>query len=307
MNCLLCRSGNIHTIEVVRVRDIRRLYAESLKIDVGYLFPCKTLNFSHCKDCDLKYFDPPVTGDQRFYEALQEHDWYYLEEKEEYHYASSFITESHSVLDIGCGKAAFAGIIKSANYTGLDFSLHAKEIAASRGIRIANETIQEHAEKKNRYDIVCAFQVLEHVADIEGFVRSATDCLQRGGLFILSVPSDESYLSVATNAVTNMPPHHVSRWTDTTLRHIGRLFGLTLVDLSHEALSSLHMMTYTQTVLAARIRRLLGMERRIVDVSLTNMLVTRMAYVPSRLFSLYASRDESRIGHTVTIVLRKQP
>ncbi|MGV2387332.1 MAG UNVERIFIED_CONTAM: hypothetical protein LVR29_00250 [Microcystis novacekii LVE1205-3] len=48
-----------------------------------------------------------ITGSENFYEKLQVFDWYYLEEKNEYDYASQFIKPSDSVLEIGCGKGSF--------------------------------------------------------------------------------------------------------------------------------------------------------------------------------------------------------
>jgi len=90
------------------------------------------------------------------------------------------------VLEVGCGKAAFAGHIpKSAEYAGLEFSTQAKEMALLRGIEIKNMSIEDFAIKINEnrdmesagFDVVCSFQVLEHVANPNQFLSAKIACL----------------------------------------------------------------------------------------------------------------------------------
>jgi SAM-dependent methyltransferase len=246
-----------------------------------------------------------VTGDEAFYRTLQDYDWYYLEEKEEYNYASQFIRESDNVLDIGCGKAAFAHVIKSRHYTGLDFSRNAREIAARQGIRVENATIQDHARtNKQKYAVVCGFQVLEHVADVFSFIQASVDCLSPGGLLIYSVPSDDGYLSAATNSFLNIPPHHVSRWSDIALKSIAFEYQLKIVDMFHEPLSYLHRISYIETIVSSRLRRTFGMENHLVDLSLKNRLITKLSSLAAQaiLSKFFVGKQN---GHTVMIVLRK--
>ena len=57
---------------------------------------------------------------------MQNLEWYYMDEKDEYDYAKNFIKESDLVLEIGCGKGAFAQKISTKKYVGLEFSRKAK-------------------------------------------------------------------------------------------------------------------------------------------------------------------------------------
>jgi 2-polyprenyl-3-methyl-5-hydroxy-6-metoxy-1,4-benzoquinol methylase len=77
---------------------------------------------------------------------------------------------------------------------GLEFSRKAKEIAFSNGIIIENESIQSHSvAHPAKYDVVCAFQVLEHVSEIRSFIESSIKALKPGGLLIYSIPSADSF------------------------------------------------------------------------------------------------------------------
>ena len=72
---------------------------------------------------------PGIVGDEKFYNALQKFQWYYQEEKSEFKFAKEFIKPNDKVLDIGCGKGAFAKLITCKEYVGLDLSSKASEMA----------------------------------------------------------------------------------------------------------------------------------------------------------------------------------
>jgi 2-polyprenyl-6-hydroxyphenyl methylase/3-demethylubiquinone-9 3-methyltransferase len=81
-----------------------------------------------------------------------------MDDEEEYQYVKKFIGPNDKVLEVGCGKGAFAKHIASKDYIGLDISQNAKEMAAKNGIKIENETIQDYALKhKEEFDVVVSF------------------------------------------------------------------------------------------------------------------------------------------------------
>jgi 2-polyprenyl-3-methyl-5-hydroxy-6-metoxy-1,4-benzoquinol methylase len=302
--CLLCKGDSIVTIEQIAANDIAVLYKRSFGVDVLRLFQARAILFQQCNSCGLRFFDPPVVGDEKFYADMQQFDWYYVQEKAEYHFAASLITEGDLVLDIGCGRGAFARIIGVHRFTGLDSSARAREQAKMAGINVEQGTIQDYAvHNREKYDVVCGFQVLEHVNDIHGFIASSVECLRSGGLLIYSVPSDDSYLSSSSNAATNLPPHHVSRWTDKALRSIGMVFSLDELQLHYEEVSREHLRSYGQTVVARKIRSLFGITPRLVDVSFADRFLNKVGWT---LAPLIAAKCENAIGHTVTIVLKKR-
>jgi 2-polyprenyl-6-hydroxyphenyl methylase/3-demethylubiquinone-9 3-methyltransferase len=99
-----------------------------------------------------------------------------------------------SVLDIGCG----AGLISEplarlgGTVTGIDPAEEniaiARFHAAQSGLAIDYRatTVEEVASRGDRFDLVLALEVVEHVADVPGFVASAAACLKPGGLTLFS-------------------------------------------------------------------------------------------------------------------------
>ena len=113
--------------------------------------------------------------------------------------------------------------VPESRYTGLE--LNSGAIAAAVGL--GTRGIQGHDRSAQcstpwQYDVVCSFQVLEHVSDIQGFLAGCLRALKTGGLLIICVPSFDSYLRYQTNALLNLPPHHLSHWSDQCLRRIAQ-------------------------------------------------------------------------------------
>ena len=306
--CPLCHSENINEIENIRVADLKKSYKRMVGDSISDEFiGTQDISFMYCVDCDLKFFNPAITGSETFYEKLQKIDWYYMDEKDEYDYAKMFINEEDSVLEIGSGKGAFSKKIKSNNYIGLELSSKAIDIAAKDNISILNESIQKHAvNNSNKYDVVCAFQVLEHVADIKSFIESSIKCLKPNGILIYSIPSADSFVSLAPNGILNMPPHHISWWSDKALSNLTDLFGIQLIDIYHEELADIHKQWYGYTVTMRAINNLLGRTQPLLDRTLKTKFLMIFAHISG--FFYKQGLDDKRFlprGHSVTAVYRK--
>jgi 2-polyprenyl-6-hydroxyphenyl methylase/3-demethylubiquinone-9 3-methyltransferase len=99
-----------------------------------------------------------------------------------------------SLLDIGCGAGLLSEPLSrlGAEVTGLDPAptsieiarAHAEETGATPTYRLG--TVEELAGEGARFDVVAAMEVVEHVADMPGFVAAAGSLVRPGGLFVLS-------------------------------------------------------------------------------------------------------------------------
>jgi SAM-dependent methyltransferase len=178
--------------------------------------------------CGLAFFDPMIAGDAafyaEFYKRIQLHERLSASQaRPEFVRAASLVPEHARVLDVGGGGGGFARHIPHAQYVGLD--PHATRVAA--GIDMRAETIERHgAANAAAYDVVCAFQVVEHVADPLAFVRAMLVCLRPGGLLLIGVPLWPSPMTDIPNFAFNAPPHHLSWWTEDALRALASALGL---------------------------------------------------------------------------------
>ncbi len=121
-----------------------------------------------------------------------------------------------TILDVGCGggliSEPFARI--GANVTAIDASEKniavAKIHAEKSGLKIDYRTssAEELVEKNEKFDVVFALEVIEHVADVENFIRSCSQLVKPNGLvFIATMNRTLKSLALAKIAV-----EYVLRW-----------------------------------------------------------------------------------------------
>jgi SAM-dependent methyltransferase len=97
------------------------------------------------------------------------------------------------VLEIGCGQGAYgARIAARAEYVGVEQDRESWQVARERvapiGGRVLNGTIEMFDDMES-YDLVCAFEVLEHIEDDVGALEMWRSRLAPGGAVLVSVPA----------------------------------------------------------------------------------------------------------------------
>ncbi|WP_024334599.1 class I SAM-dependent methyltransferase [Desulfotignum balticum] len=299
--CPLCSTDEVTLINNINSNNLKYLYGKMLKAHFSNLFKID-IKYYECDECRLKFYSPPITGGENFYNYLQQFSWYYMDEKEEYEIAKKYIEQGMKVLEVGSGKGAFAKKITPKKYVGLDFSSKAKEMAAENGILIENQSIEEHAcYNEGEYDVVVSFQVLEHIPDPKNFIESKMKALKAGGKLIMAVPSENSFLKYVTNFILNMPPHHVTRWSDDTFHFMAKKYGYRIVEIYHEKIQPVHKRFYLSTMIQS-----FFLKPVLIDLSIKRKIVSKISDLLSRILKNRLCEEMMPNGHTVVVVMEKQ-
>jgi len=227
--CPITGEPAVRLIQEISPGLLVQLWRHAGGVELGHLLRKRGLIRLWESACGLAFFDPMIEGDAALYPAFYRNtradEWLMGDPgaaREEFRAAAALIGEGQRVLDIGCGRGAFARHVLRARYTGLD--PYAPQDADPRVLR---EDIQAHAgAHPEAYDAVCAFQVLEHTAQPLAMARAMVRALKPGGLFIAAVPSWPSPLVEIPNMPANTVPHHLSWWTPAALETLCRELGL---------------------------------------------------------------------------------
>ncbi|OQP45453.1 hypothetical protein A4H97_32435 [Niastella yeongjuensis] len=229
-------------ITEIEVDKVIKLY-EEIDTDIRRFFKgLDKIEIRRCNQTGYRYYFPfSVFGDGPFYEDLQKSmKHYYPTDKWEHLEALKHINTGESILEVGCATGYFMNMIrnKGAVCTGLEMNKVAIAEARQQGFTVHDEFLHEHSvTHEGKYDAVCSFQVLEHIADVKDYFESAKRCLKPGGKIIIAVPYNNPYLHRHDLYHTlNLPPHHAGIWDKEAFTNVGRFFGLNTVYLKTEPL-----------------------------------------------------------------------
>jgi SAM-dependent methyltransferase len=291
---------------VILQRDIPKdilikRYKNYLNIDIrSILAATDKISIYKCKESGYRFYFPlDITGDSGFYEKLQENDSYYMAWKWEHQECLRYLKENDNILEVGCGKGDFLKNIstrfKKINCTGLE--LNKSSVTSNSKYEIINASIEDYSIiNEGKFDVVCSFQVLEHISKVSVFLKSNILCLKDGGLLVISVPNNDSYLKYDKFSILNMPPHHMGLWTEESLRKIGEYFNLALVDISYEPLQTYHFDYYTELIL----RKYFGTYPALIILKIITLLKLR-----SSIKKYLTKRGDKIRGHSIFIIFKK--
>jgi hypothetical protein len=258
-------TGDIATrrIQTWSQNDLRRFWTEDIGIDTKHLLDGgQTISLWHAEKSDLQFFHPIVTGNDAFYEALHAKRWYFQPDKWEFHEAARHISDTDRILDLGAGQQPFGAYVAPENYFAVDPLVQGNAAPAQQPC-----------------DVVCAFQVLEHVADPLAFMTDTKSRTKPEGLIFVGVPNRHSYLSDLSDFALDMPPHHVSRWSEKALAALADAAKLHIEAITQSPLEPWEVSLYWMSRLEKRLPQ---------SATNRNRLSRIIAYGAARCLSAFA-------------------
>lgn len=110
---------------------------------------------------------------------------------------------SGNLLDVGCGRGKF--LVKEARRRGFK----------AVGIDPLINTDLEHYQTSQKFEVITAKHVIEHVRDLDRFLRKCRDLLKSNGLFLISCPNIKSlmYYIFKNKWYGLQPAQHVWQFT----------------------------------------------------------------------------------------------
>lgn len=214
---------HIETVEVISAAELVKSWRSDFGIDTSHLFTGVD-KIQMVRDCrtGIVFFYPPILGDADFYDSLRKFKWYHPPTKEEYAFAANWLKAGHSVIDVGAGHGGFADHVPRDQYIGLETDPSAAADCQKRGLRVLNVDMATYRKMPDveSADLVTAFQVLEHVSEPDIFLDKMVSLAKTGGRIAIGVPDADSYVRDLPDFMLNAPPHHVTWWTEASLRSL---------------------------------------------------------------------------------------
>ncbi len=248
----LTGSSNVKLIEEISTAYLIENYQKKFQIDVSRFFEhIEKVQIYRCLDTQYEFYYPigNIEGDGKFYEEFQRFEWYYMDWKWEHEVTNGLIRQGDKILEIGSGKGSFVEKMheKGHEIVGLELNQDAVQKCQAKNLNVFEQTIQTHLQNHTEtYDLVCSFQVMEHISDIKSVLQASVDALKKGGRLLISVPNNQSFIRIIKDNLLNMPPHHVGLWDKDSLSSLTKIFPLELEKIHYEPLQEYHYFWYRQ-------------------------------------------------------------
>lgn len=257
--CPLCARANVTLERTLHRATLEEEWSHWAGIDIsGEMAGLAEIPQWRCATCGLVFFPASAAGSGRLYEALQRLDWYYLAEKWEHDEALRDIPEAASLCECGCGRGDFLARVtaeRRAAVLGLELNESAVREARDRSLNVRAQSLESlAAERPGVFDVVCSFQVLEHVANPREHLQAAHQLLRHGGRLLVGLPNNESFLGKEDNLL-DRPPHHISRWSPAVLHAALPGLGFRVLRIATEPLLAFHTRSFVAAELRDRVAR----------------------------------------------------
>lgn len=241
MRSPVTNTENVRIIKSIPSKLIIKIYLKELNIDVSRFFKTDTVEIFECLDTGYKFYYPfDVSGDDKLYEYLQAIGGYYSTWNWEHEVAFNQIKTNDKVLEVGCGDGGFISKLRGAkiNCCGLELNKKAVEACTQKELVVFDELLEAHKTKHtNFYDVVCSFQVLEHISDVRSYINDSIDVAKLGGKIIFGVPNNNPFIFKRDIYHTlNLPPHHMGLWSEEAFKSLENYYSIKLIDVKVEPL-----------------------------------------------------------------------
>lgn len=201
-----------------------------------------------CPECEIQFWIPFKNPGADFY---QKSDLYYdglrilSEQSFMWNHEQFFKNPPHKnpdgkkLLDVGCGDGLFLSRAQKLGYEVCGFDFNPEQIKyAKRYYKLENifvGTLDTFLKSHSNilFDVISFFEVIEHLDNPKEFIIKALSILRPGGFLIISIPNRHRYW-MNYYEKTDLPPHHLTRWSSRSLSNFLEKFNLKIVNHSTE-------------------------------------------------------------------------
>lgn len=221
--------------------------------------------------CGLEFADPLRQPGGRWYAELYGRARRVYRERWEFGRVAGEIEPGERLLELGCGEGRFLALAanRGARAVGVDPNPDALRVARREGHTIYASLEEVRVE----FDWVCMFHTLEHLPDPRGALARALSRSRAGGRVAISVPSRRFYIEfIWGESPLSWPPHHMTSWSERSMRALMASLGLVEERLVVEPLPRpLFDRRYTEQLLGG------GSLAPLIDIPRAKGLLTRLA------------------------------
>lgn len=250
VRCPICCTDDSHLLWCVSSRQAAQHFVLQekhperfleLASHIESLLGQNTCEVVQCDKCEFVYSNPYIAGDDRFYSLAYVRSGYPTwkwEFQMTYDVLSKYASSNDKLLEIGAGDGAFVRrisekILSKQNILCTEFSEYGRRHIEKFGVRCLSEDVRNlsSATTKKSFDIICMFQVLEHMDRLDVLFHKLNSLLKKRGSLFIAVPNERRIkFNELNGALLDMPPNHIGRWNKKCFEEVGKQYGFYVKD-----------------------------------------------------------------------------
>lgn len=189
MNCYLCEKPNLKIIRTKLRHDIKRNVLQCQHCGIVYLEPKKE-DLAEFYKKDYRKLYTPVIG--KVLNSKESFDIYLPFQQARLDLIKEKLNPGMKALDIGCSSGHFLYTLKPyvKEVIGIEFNREdADFVERVLGIKVYTNSIENTDIPLEYFDLITAFQVLEHIDKPLEFLKTISKYLKPGGLLYIEIPN----------------------------------------------------------------------------------------------------------------------
>ena len=206
--------------------------------------------FLLCKECSFVFAYPFVAGTMELYSSIYDTDEAYPKTKWEYQKTYEVLEKKIGLenltdakfLEIGAGNGAFIKtispeMIKKSNVVSTEYSKTGQIELENYNIKCYSTDIREpiFLEYSGYFDIVCVFQVLEHLDNLDDFFNRLDLITNKNANIFIAVPNYQMRKFFdSLSCYIDIPPIHISRWNQSCFSYITKRYNWSIEEYQIE-------------------------------------------------------------------------
>lgn len=230
-SCPLCKCKQYDVSTKIPINDIIISWMNKRKFNpIPTIYINEILEKRHCLNCSLYYYNYKLSDSVELYDMLSRSN-YYPKFRAEYSIAIEQLKKHNpsSLLELGCGYGNFLASVYPTLTTAVGIESNPRAIALCKEKKVTVFHSTTSLPLKT-FDIVCHFELLEHISDIDSFIKKNLKLLNSNGCLIIGTPNPDGILTVCEADILDLPPHHQYNFSKSTFNWIANKYNLKIID-----------------------------------------------------------------------------